>query len=66
MAVNLTINNVTFAYPELSDSPPDVDWGISATNWAIAVTQGMLQKAGGAFTLTSEVDFGASFGLKAL
>lgn len=34
------------------------------TAWAAAVTSGMLQKAGGTFTLTAEVDFGATYGLK--
>lgn len=61
MTVNLTVNGVTYAYPETGDT----NWGTEATDWATAVTQGMLQKAGGLFTLLSDVDFGASFGLKA-
>ncbi len=62
MSVPLTINGVTFPYPVQGD----LNWGPVLTNWSTAVTNGMLQKAGGSFTLTSEVDFGASFGLKAL
>ena len=57
----MIINGVTFEYPQLGD----LDWADEATGWASAVTQGMLQKAGGSFTLTAEVDFGATFGLRA-
>jgi len=60
MAVTLTVNGVSFNYPTLDNE----GWGQAATQWAQAVTGGMLQKAGGTFTLTAEVDFGASFGLK--
>lgn len=42
-----------------------MNWGVDATGWAQAVTNGMLQKAGGTFPLTADVDFGALFGLKA-
>jgi len=59
MAVTLTINGVSFAYPETGGQ----NWGTSATNWAVAVSSGLLQKAGGAFTLTADVNFGTSFGL---
>lgn len=62
MAIPLTINGVTFQYP----TQFDVNWGPTLTNWSSAVTSGMLQKAGGSFPLTAEVDFGASFGLKVL
>lgn len=60
MAIPLTINGVTFNYPQQFD----LNWGPTLTNWSQAVTNGMLQKAGGAFTLTAEVDFGSSFGIK--
>jgi hypothetical protein len=59
MAVNLTINGTNFLYPEEGDS----NWGTQATDWAVAVTNGMLQKAGGNFTLLADVDFGLNFGL---
>lgn len=61
MAV-LTVNNIAYSYP----APGDQNWGTNASDWAAAITAGMLQKAGGAFTLTAEVDFGASFGVKSL
>lgn len=60
MSVSLTVNNTIFFYPETGD----VNWGSEATDWATAVTTGMLQKAGGTFTLLAETDFGATYGLK--
>lgn len=62
MSISLTINGQSFQYPE----PGDSNWGTQATAWASAVTSGMLQKAGGTFTLLAEVDFGATFGLKSV
>ncbi len=62
MSIPLNVNGVVFEYPELDDE----DWGVDSTDWAAAVTNGMLQKAGGLFTLTADADFGASFGLKSL
>ena len=62
MAVTLDINGIYYYYPEVGD----LNWGSDATDWATAVTSGMLQKAGGTFTLTAEVDFGTGFGLKSL
>lgn len=55
----LEINNVTYPYP-LTGSE---GWGQSASAWATAVTNGMLQKSGGLFTLTADVNFGVNFGL---
>lgn len=60
MSLNLIVNGVSYPYPVTGDQT----WGDNATNWASAVTSGMLQKAGGLFTLTAEVDFGATYGLK--
>lgn len=62
MSIPLIINGVTFQYPQQFDK----NWGPTLTNWSSAVTTGMLQKAGGSFPLTTEVDFGASFGMKVL
>lgn len=60
MSVNLVVNGNAYPFPNTGDEL----WGDNVTNWAIAVTSGMLQKAGGVFALTAEVDFGASFGVK--
>lgn len=62
MSLPLIINGITYLYPQAGD----VDWGPDATDWAVAVTSGMLQKSGGAFTLTADVDFGATYGLKSV
>jgi hypothetical protein len=59
MSVLLDINGTEYAYPEVNDQA----WGADATDWAVAVTNGMLQKAGGLFILLDDVDFGTSFGL---
>jgi len=61
MSLPLDINGTSYNYPETGDT----NWGSQATLWASAVTVGMLQRAGGAFTLTAEVDFGATYGLLA-
>jgi len=59
VTVALNVNGTVFNYPQENDD----NWGAVATAWATAVTAGMLQKAGGAFALAAEVDFGASFGV---
>lgn len=60
MTIDLTINGQTYEYPAVGDH----GWGPEATDWAAAVTVGMLQKAGGLFQLLADVDFGNTFGLK--
>lgn len=62
MSLPLTINGQTYFYPQTGDR----NWGPDATDWAVAVTNGMLQKAGGLFLLLSEVDFGPNYGLKSI
>ncbi len=62
MTVALTINGTTYDYPQTGD----LSWGPEATEWAQAVTSGMLQKAGGLFQLLADVDFGTAYGVKAL
>lgn len=56
----LVINGTSYSFPDTGDE----NWGDDVTNWARAVSSGLLQKAGGSFTLTSEVDFGATYGAK--
>lgn len=62
MSVELIINGTSYFYPETGDQ----DWGPEATDWAVAVTSGMLQKAGGLFQLLAETDFGSAYGIKSL
>jgi hypothetical protein len=59
MSVALTIAGVTYVYPTTSDDT----WGDSASNWAVAVSTQLLQRTGGNFILTNDVNFGGSFGL---
>lgn len=44
----------------------DEDWGQNLANYFIAIPQGALQKVGGNFFLTAEVNFGVGFGMKVL
>lgn len=62
MVVELDVNGTTFNYPESRDE----NWGDAASQWAEAITVGTLQKIGGSFPLSNEVDFGGTAGLKAL
>lgn len=59
MSIPLTINGAVFEYPVDFDE----NWGVDATGWAQAVTNGVLQMAGGSFPLTADVNFGPNFGL---
>jgi hypothetical protein len=58
--VNLTIAGVTYPFPQTGDE----EWGDDVTDWAIAVSSKLLQKSGGLFQLTAEVDFGTTYGVK--
>lgn len=61
MATTITFNGASYSIPSLGDS----GWGDNVSNYLIAIATGSLQKTGGAFTLTSEIDFGATYGIKA-
>jgi hypothetical protein len=60
MSVNVVLNGTTYVIPD----PGDNTWGQDLTDYFVAISTGVLQKAGGSFTLTAEVDFGATYGLK--
>lgn len=62
MATNVTLNGISYSIPALGDS----GWAVSLTAYLVAMATGVLSKSGGAFTLTNEVDFGSSFGVKSL
>lgn len=59
MAITVTLNGVNYSIPDDSET----GWGSSVRSWIQAVSQHSLQKSGGSFTLTAEVDFGATYGL---
>jgi len=62
MSSLVTFNGQNYIIPATGE----VGWGNNVSNYLIAIAAGCLQKTGGAFTLSTETDFGASFGLKSL
>lgn len=62
MSIPLTVNGQVFEYPQNFDT----EWGVDATGWAQAVTNGLLQMSGGPFPLTAQVNFGPNFGITTL
>lgn len=62
MSSTVSFNGSTYIIPATGDT----GWGSNVSNYLIAIAAGCLQKTGGAFTLSAETDFGASFGLKSL
>jgi len=62
-SVTVNINGTNYTIPEVGER----GWGANVTSWIQAASSGLLQKGGpgGVFTLTSDIDFGASFGPKA-
>jgi len=60
VATSVTLNAVTYQIPAVGES----NWGTNVSSYLVALSTGVLQKAGGSFTLTADADFGASYGLK--
>lgn len=60
MAQSVTLNGSSFSIPDVGEN----DWGQNVTDFLVAIPGAVLQKSGGSFTLTAEVDFGATYGLK--
>jgi len=60
MSTNVTLNGTSYTIPAVGEG----SWGTNVTNYLVALASGVLQKAGGSFTLTADVDFGATYGLK--
>ena len=61
MSTSITLNGVSYSIPASGED----SWGTNVSNYLIASATGLLSKAGGAFTLTADADFGATYGLKA-
>lgn len=59
MTVPLTINGVTYDFPNQDDT----DWGYAVTAWAEAVTVNLFPKTGGNFFLASDLNFGPAGGV---
>jgi len=62
MGTSVTLNSVSYTIPAVGEG----SWGTQVSNYLIALSTGVLQKAGGSFTLTADADFGSGFGLKSL
>lgn len=60
MATTVTLNGVGYDIPALGED----GWGDDVSGYLIASATGLLSKAGGTFTLTADVDFGATYGIK--
>jgi len=62
VAVNVNINGTSYTIPSTGEE----GWGDEVTNWIVAASSFLLQRSGGSFPLSAEVDFGATAGLRAL
>lgn len=60
MATTVVFNGSNYSVPAIADT----NWGDNVSNYLIAIASGALQKTGGTFTLTAEVNFGATYGIK--
>lgn len=60
--VNVNINGVSYQIPNTGEE----GWGDNVTNWIVAASSFLLQRSGGSFPLSAEVDLGAVAGLRAL
>lgn len=60
MSTNVSFNGSIYSIP----ADGDEDWGAEVSSYLQAIATGTLQRSGGTFTLASEIDFGATFGLK--
>lgn len=59
MATNIVFNGTTYSIPAEGDT-----YGDTLSSYLIAIASATLQKSGGSFALTNELNFGASYGLK--
>lgn len=59
MTYNVSINNTPFPLPSQSER----NWAAQVNAFFVAISQSLLQKSGGSFSLGAEVDFGTQFGL---
>jgi microcystin-dependent protein len=59
MTYNVSLNGTPFPLPSQSER----NWSAQVNAFFVAIGQTLLQKSGGSFSLTAEVDFGAAFGL---
>lgn len=61
MSTSITFNGVGYTIPAEGDN-----YGDDLSSYLVAIASGALQKTGGTFTLSAEVNFGATYGLKSV
>lgn len=59
-AVTVNVNGSNYSIPQTNER----GWGNAVTSWIQAISANTLQPKGGSFILTSDVDFGSSYGLR--
>jgi len=60
MGTSINLNATSYTIPAVGED----NWGTDVSNYLIALSTGVLSKAGGTFTLSAELDFGTNFGIK--
>lgn len=61
MSTAISWNGLTYNMPAVAEA----SWGAEVSRFLVALPAGALQRSGGDFTLTADVDSGASYGWKA-
>ena len=61
MSTSITFNGVGYTIPAEGDN-----YGDDLSSYLVAIASGALQKTGGTFTLSAEINFGATYGLKSV
>jgi microcystin-dependent protein len=59
MSQNVILNGITYQIPTTGDE----NWGVPTTAYLVAIAAGCLQKTGGLFQLTADVNFGTTYGV---
>jgi len=62
MSVSVSLNGSTFLIPSVRN---ETGWQTQLTTWIQSVSSNTLQKIGGTFTLTADINFGTSYGVTA-
>lgn len=62
MSVSVTLNGVSYTIPNVRG---ETGWQTQVTAWIQSVSSNTLQKTGGTFTLTADINFGSSYGVTA-
>src|SRR6476469_8742446 len=62
MSTSVSLNGTTYTIPRTGDDSWSATGGVD--DYLVAIATGVLTKAGGTFTLTAEVNTGATYGFK--